>query len=164
MDAGLNTMRRESQVRQAWGEWLERFPWDHYVTLTFKDKSGPDLARRSFDRWIRRLEQEAKLPLLWFVGHENGRLLGRLHLHALVGNTREVSPAVMEKLWTPGWSRIMPYQPTLGAAYYVTKYVTKEMLDYDVSPNFKRALTARDRQFRLGIAAPTTRTRSRPFR
>jgi hypothetical protein len=57
----------------------------------------------------------------------------------------------MAEAWTPGFSRIVPYQPKLGAAHYVSKYVTKELLDYDVSPNFGRALAARDRQLRLGV-------------
>ena len=152
-----DSAQHRTRGRQAWGDWLEGLPWDHYTTLTFGINTGPDFARRAFGRWVRRLEQEAGLPLLWFVGFEDGRLLGRLHLHALVGNTREMSTAYMAKLWTPGWSRIVPYLPTLGAAHYVTKYVTKELLDYDVSPNFDRAIAARDRQFRLGIrtdAAP----------
>ena len=148
----------KKQVRTAWGDWLDGLPWDHYVTLTFGIKSGPDFARRTFDRWIRRLEQEAQTPVLWFVGFEDGKLFGRLHLHALTGNTSALPAEYMAKLWTPGWSRIVPYRPTLGAAHYVTKYVTKELLDYDISRNVMRELAAQDRQLSLGVPSATTRT------
>lgn len=154
MDNAVRAAQQRKQVRSAWGEFLQGLPWDHYATLTFGIKSGPDFARRAFGGWIRRVEQEAGVPLLWFLGFEDGRQLGRLHLHALVGNTFDVSARFMSKAWKPGFSRIVPYRPRLGAAYYVTKYVTKELLDYDVSPNFARALAARDRQFRLAGINP----------
>lgn len=147
----MEAAQQRKKVRRAWGEWLDGLPWDHYTTLTFGIKSGPDFARRAFGRWVRRLEQEAGLPLLWFVGFEDGRLLGRLHLHALVGNTRDLEPSYLSKVWTAGFSRIVPYKSKLGAAHYVTKYVTKELLDYDVSPNFASALAARNRQFGLEV-------------
>jgi hypothetical protein len=151
VDDAVREALRRKQVREGYGKWLESWPWDHYTTLTFGIKSGPDFARRAFGRWTRRLEQEAGLPLFWFVGFEDGHLLGRLHLHALVGNTGGLSTAWMAESWTPGFSRILQYQPTRGAAFYITKYVTKELLDYDVSSNFARALTARTRQFGLAL-------------
>ena len=150
------------QLHKAWGDWLDGQPWDHYVTLTFKKESGPDVAKSRFARWIRRLEQEAQLPLLWFVGFENGKQLGRLHLHALVGNTRALPVSTMAELWQHGWSRIMPYRPTLGAAHYVTKYVTKELLDYDISPKLARALTLPEQQFAIDLAPATDDTRNHP--
>src|SRR5258705_12179929 len=110
MDDAPSAKERGKQVRNAWGEFLEGLPWDHYTTLTFGIKSGPDFARRAFGAWIRRLEREAGLPLLWFVGFEDGRLLGRLHLHALVGNTFDLSPSFMSEVWTPGFSRIVPFR------------------------------------------------------
>jgi hypothetical protein len=149
MEEAVAEVLRRKQVRECYGEWLEGWPWDHYTTLTFGIKSGPDFARRAFGRWTRCLEREAGLPVFWFVGFEDGRLLGRLHLHALVGNTGGLNDRWMAEAWTPGFSRIVRYQPQLGAAYYVTKYVTKELLDYDVSSNFTRALKARNRQFGL---------------
>ncbi len=47
--------RLGSIVKRAWGEFLGGFPWAHYCTLTFKIESGPDYARREFERWVRRL-------------------------------------------------------------------------------------------------------------
>jgi len=156
MDDAMRAKEERKKVRNAWGEFLEGLPWDHYTTLTFGIKSGPDFARRAFGAWVRRLEREAGIPLLWFVGFEDGRLLGRLHLHALLGNTYDLTPGFMKTLWSSGFSRIVPFQPKLGAAYYVTKYVTKDLLDYDVSPNFAKAIAARDRQYRLAGINPNS--------
>jgi hypothetical protein len=89
------------------------------------------------------------MPLLWFVGLENGSQLGRLHLHSLLCNTRDLSLDFLERSWTSGFSRIVRFVPGRGATHYVTKYVTKELLDYDISPNLDAALKARERQRRL---------------
>lgn len=156
MDNATRANEERRKVRNAWGEFLEGLPWDHYTTLTFGMKSGPDFARRAFGTWVRRLEREAGIPLLWFVGFEDGRLLGRLHLHALLGNTYELTTGFMSTLWRHGFSRIAPFQPKLGAAHYVTKYVTKELLDYDVSTDFAKAIAARDRQYRLAGINPNS--------
>ena len=158
----LDTMKDavlRKALRAGWGEWLGSYPWDHYATLTFRQVTGPDLARESFDRWMRRLAREAQLPLFWFLGIEDGRLNGRLHIHALIGNTGHHSIERMDERWTTtpdgkpskrnGFTRIVRYDPTLGAAHYCTKYVTKELHDYDVSDNFTQALAARSKQLWL---------------
>lgn len=155
----VRAKQQRKQLHEGWTQWLEGLPWDHYATLTFKRSSGPDFAQRVFAGWIRRLELEAGMPLLWFVGFENGHLLGRLHIHSLVGNTRDVSIAFLAKEWRHGFSRIERYDPNRGAAHYVSKYVTKDLLDFDISPHFDRALAARDRQLTFsGLnPAPTIR-------
>jgi hypothetical protein len=33
--------------------------------------------------------------------------------------------------WPCGYARILPYDPTKGARYYVAKYVSKTLGDYD---------------------------------
>ena len=157
-----NSLNDQRALRLAWGEFLEGLPWDHFVTLTFRQASGPDYARRAFGQWIRRLEREARTRLLWFVGFEDGRLLGRLHLHALVGNTDGLAESTLEEAWTPGFARIQRFQPRLGAAHYVTKYITKDMLDYDVSPALARRLSTRENQWALpGIIHRPTRARTK---
>src|SRR2546425_8836850 len=92
------TKQVAKSLRQAWCKYLEGLPWDHFVTLTFKHWSGLDYARREYARWIRRLEQEAQLPLIWFMALEHGRF-GRLHGHSLVGNTGDLSHATLERHW-----------------------------------------------------------------
>ncbi|MCC7134735.1 MAG: hypothetical protein IT352_18900 [Gemmatimonadales bacterium] len=159
----LNAKTTErTRLRTAWAELLEGIPWDHYVTLTFRQSSGPNFAWRAFRRWIRRLERVAGLPVIWFVGFEDGDLLGRLHLHSLVGNTDALSDETLTESWTAGFSRIERFQPGLGAAHYVTKYVTKDLLDYDLSPNIARAIERHEKQMSLGtLRTPPIRRRKK---
>lgn len=140
-------------VKRAWGEHLGRYPWDHFLTLTFRRESIPDFARRAWLSYVRRVEQLAGMPLVWFYGTEYGSL-GRLHLHALTLNTGQVSIAQLHREWFQsaplprGLTKIAVYSPLLGAAHYVAKYVTKDLADYDVSDRLGEAAAARGRQFR----------------
>lgn len=142
-----------SAVKRAWGEHLGRYPWDHFLTLTFRRESIPDFARRSWLSYTRRVEQLAGMPLTWFYGTEYGAL-GRLHLHALTLNTGQLSIAQLHREWfqpppqSRGLTKIAVYSPLLGAAHYVAKYVTKDLADYDVSDRLEGATAARGRQFR----------------
>jgi len=155
------TAPERTKLRAAWGEFLEGLPWDHYVTLTFRRNSGPLRAKATFRAWIRRLERKAGRALLWFLGLEDGNQLGRLHIHALVGGTDSLSESTLEEAWREGFSRIERFQVGLGAAHYVTKYITKELLDYDISPNVARAIRQREKQLPLGSLriSPITRRR-----
>jgi len=134
-------------LKQAWGRHLVRYPWTHFATLTFRQESVQDYARRQFGSFVRRVEREIGGSTYWFYGTEFGNL-GRLHLHALLGRTESLPREVLEKLWLCGHSRFRDYDPKIGAdkgdgitgaAYYVTKYITKDLADYDVSPGFPAA-------------------------
>ena len=81
-----------------------------------------------------------------FRADEYGPLGGRFHLHALIGNVSTVTRFCGERLgkrvwgklccavhrWPCGYARIFPYDPSLGARFYLSKYVTKALGDYDL--------------------------------
>ncbi len=139
----------------AWSEYLTRYHWDHWVTLTFAphpprdlwslvpvgparlgpDRPGPppDYAHRQFQSWVGRVEGCGGESVWWFRGDELGERLGRLHLHALVGGTGGLLEASLRREWRAGFSFVKRYDPALGAAHYITKYATKGLADYDVS-------------------------------
>lgn len=170
MTDAVRESKRRKRVHTEWAEWLGNLPWDHYATLTFDGKSdrarkeakltgrskrtpeekaiqiGPDAARGMFSYWVRRLTQDAGLPLFWFVVLEDGALLGRIHIHCLIGNTRELLIETLSARWKFGFSRISLYDPERDAKRYVTKYVIKALTQYDMSPNLERALAARAHQ------------------
>jgi hypothetical protein len=97
------------------------------------------------------------MPLVWFYATEYGRL-GRLHVHALTLNTGVLPLARLGGEWfqpegtgARGYARIFPYDPRLGAAHYVSKYITKDLADYDISDRLREAVQARGRQRVLPI-------------
>ena len=128
-------------ITEAMGRFLDRFDWAHFHTLTFAQESGEDYAVREWGRWRRLVEREAGVALSWFFGVEYGRL-GRLHLHALTGNTERLPADVMRDQWRAGHSRILPYDRDKGATHYVSKYVTKQLAAWDLSENAAAILAA----------------------
>ena len=144
----------------AWGEHLTAYDWNHWVTLTFappcpphlggavrlgparpgpaRPGPPPDFAHREFSRFVHRLECRGGGPVWWFRGDELGERLGRLHLHAFLGGTGRLLEASVGQEWRVGFSLVKRYDPALGAAHYVTKYVTKGLADYDVSGRWGR--------------------------
>lgn len=79
-----------------------------------------------------------------FVAAEEGGKGGLIHLHALVGNVASLTTycgqhfavgqwgkdCCMVHSWPCGIARVMPYNPDLGARYYVSKYVTKQLAEW----------------------------------
>lgn len=156
-------------VLLAIGDFLTGYPWAHYLTLTFRPpqthKKATDaglLARgetwgrysrrihsaapvsqeyalRMWGAFNRKLALEASVPTFWFYGVEHGEKFGRLHLHALTGNTERIPTFRIRELWGAGWSHVKTYDPTKGASYYITKYVSKELAEWDISGNVDNA-------------------------
>lgn len=127
-------------LHEALGTFLERYQWSHFHTLTFRQASGEEYARREWLYYLRQLQSSAGVPLQWFYGIEHGERFGRVHVHALTGNTERLPRSLLAEHWRAGFSRILDYEPGRGASHYLAKYVTKEMSEWDISD--PRAATA----------------------
>ena len=125
------------QVTEAWGQFLVRFPWDWFVTLTFRDPVVSFRAHRLFDKFVRDLEKAAGLPVFWFRVDEIGPHGGRFHLHALIGNVAHLRRMTWVDKWNliAGYARILPFNAKQGAAYYTAKYVAKQSSEWGMSEN-----------------------------
>lgn len=156
----MQTTLAGDDLKRAWGSYLGAVPWAHFATLTFRIESSPDYAVREFKRCVRRIEKEAGRPSYWFYGSEYGSRLGRLHMHALIGNTDRLSHGQLTEAWQSGFSKWLDYDPAKSASYYVAKYITKDLADYDISANFPAALARHGLQpvlgFDRGDTAPPT--------
>lgn len=160
---------RADPVLLAIGDFLNGYPWAHYLTLTFRPPQhykratdpgllahgepwgrfskrihsaapvSQDYALRQWGAFRRTMARAAAVPLFWFYGVEHGEQFGRLHLHALTGNTERLPVATIREYWRSGWSHVKPYDPRKGASYYITKYVTKELAEWDISGDVDNA-------------------------
>jgi len=122
-------------TQAAYGEWLSTYQWNYWSTLTFRwNLPTVDGAMRAFMRGWRALEKSKVLtaPFCW-VAVEEGRLYGRVHLHALIGEHSCSITQHNKGMWLAEWwkekygrAQVLPYDPERKAAYYIAKYVSKK--------------------------------------
>jgi len=81
-----------------------------------------------------------------FVAAEEGGKGGLIHLHALLGNVGTLTTycgrhfavgqwgksCCMVHAWPCGIARVMPYDHKLGARFYVSKYIVKQLAEWDL--------------------------------
>lgn len=119
-------------LAREYGRFLSGFEWNWFLTLTYEEISSLQTARAAFRRYASSIERAAGTRVYWFRVDEIG-MFGRLHQHALMGNVGALDHAVWERLWRRGHSRIKLYDPQLGAAYYVTKFIESPACEYELS-------------------------------
>lgn len=119
------------------GEWLSEQEWTQWGTFTFADPLTHASARRQFSRFVD--SPRFCLPpdrVAW--ASEDGKLLGRTHVHALLWWRKPHRPDAtdMWRSWFDSWGRaeVEEYDPEKGASHYVAKYVAKpDRCDWDVA-------------------------------
>ena len=114
-------------LRNAWVKLLNRYNWDWFATLTFNHLPKTYTAHNRLNRWLNTLERQEKRKIGYYKAMEFTRL-GVPHFHLLMGNLEGVRRDKYWEVWfrENGRARILPYDPKLGAGYYLTKYVVKD--------------------------------------
>ena len=152
----------QSAYSDALGKWLSGYEWTHWATFTSRPildtatgnigasnlanpldstytrtnafkSSEPSrrMYRRGLAKWAKRIG-----PEMIFWGTEAGPETGRIHCHALL-KLSSTSMETNRSMWMLGYrmfgrTYIEDYDPELGAAGYIAKYVTKRLADYDL--------------------------------
>jgi hypothetical protein len=124
------------QLTSEFGDWLGKWNWTHFATLTFALSATEGSGRAQFLRWIRRLQQRSGGPVGWFYAFERG-LGGSLHLHALLEAPLPAKAA--QAAWSAGRAEVVPYDRDRGARYYIAKDIWTSGLDYDMHLPFPAA-------------------------
>jgi len=108
-----------------WANFLNRWEWQGFWTLTFKHDYTVWAARRALLRWALRWTLPAPdgPSFIFFLEWQQ---FGRVHFHGLTRN--EIGPRI--EMWSDwkerhGLARSESYNPSLGANYYCAKYLTK---------------------------------------
>jgi len=119
----------QEDIKEAFGEWLSRYPWDWWATFTFRRPlANPILAKKHFESFMGPYKD-----VFYFVAVERFFMKDDCHLHALLGNCSDLSA---KEFWA-GWykkygrCRTEAYNAGLGARFYLFKYVTKDLFDWD---------------------------------
>ncbi len=128
-EAGRVAIHDKGFVKQAWGDWLsENWNWEWYATLTFRDNVGVVRANSLWQMWYKQLITATRRDVQYVRFTEWQRNRGIPHYHVLMLNLKHVRRLTWLDRWVDlaGWARIHKYNPNKGAAYYLTKYITKQ--------------------------------------
>lgn len=118
-------------VMEEWGTWLKEFPWEWYVTLTFKFDVSLDGAKRRLKRGFRPLNRRRNGKAGYFTVIELQKNRKVYHFHLLMLGVGKSLPRTWEGKWYFGHAKIRPYNEDLKAVYYLAKKIAKkEARDY----------------------------------
>jgi hypothetical protein len=104
-------------------ERARRKPWDHFVTLTFRESFSPRSAERHFEtRFMPLIAVMAGRRVSTIGEVEAGSLNETVHIHVLLAGTAALSIGAISRAWGAGISDVEIYDPTLGGFNYVRKH------------------------------------------
>jgi len=141
--------------------WLESFKWDYFITFTTRFESSPDQLRGmmdAFNKKVHKLQAERQqfneLSRLCYFSEDNKQRDG-VHAHALIESSLSIKD--LFKIWQlvtgnkhcrsdkNNYIRVLDYYPELGASFYITKYLTKNYIDWDL---FTVGTEIREKQYK----------------
>lgn len=144
--------RNDPRLGDAWVDFLSRYRWDWFCTLTFRDSIHPEAADKRFRVWVGKLNRllfgprwHLKLAdtVYWCRGLELQRR-GVIHFHALIGcRTKDLNHFAVRNHWSSVWRELAGFaqvqcvRDATEALGYLTKYVSKGG-EIDLSHSFKR--------------------------
>lgn len=125
-------------------EWIGGHEWDVWLTGTFQpDKSYKDTinTKRAFGRFINDLQVKYNKDVGYFMAVERFKDGQFTHVHAVLSCTGDLRYKQIGETWRERYGResVERYEKGRGANYYVTKYISKELCDWDFK--FIRSLT-----------------------
>jgi len=97
-------MTKREELAKGYEQWLSQYPWEWFVTLTFRGFPPIGKAQRLFRHWIAELQiANGNDRFIWVRVVERRISGGNLHFHALVGGLRDRSDRWS---WMRRWQEI----------------------------------------------------------
>jgi hypothetical protein len=139
-----------SPLQAGWLELLERYQWQWFVTLTFREAIHPEAADKLFRVWISKLNRHL-YGVKWYKKQDQGvywvRALelqkrGVIHFHALLADVKDLNHSALRFYWKNEWyklggiAHIEEPASVEHCSRYVSKYVAKEG-ELECSPNLR---------------------------
>jgi hypothetical protein len=130
----------DNHLYQAYGEFLSQFPWEWYCTLTFRSEISYRMAFKHFNEWKIQLKKASGqyIGYVLFIEPTRGRH-NTPHIHSLLYGVAQEKPYIWQKRWFigGGQAKIKPYNPQLGAVYYLGKKMERDGVDVLFSKNLR---------------------------
>lgn len=127
------------QLRDAWVEFLSRYNFDWFCTLTFAEPVHPEHADKVWSLWVRELNvklhgnhwRRTVHGGVYWVRASEYQTRGVLHFHALMGDVEDLNAKArrlsrMDR-WKElaGFAKVEQIDNDAAVNRYVSKYVTK---------------------------------------
>jgi len=143
----------KSALRDAWAGFLSPYAFQWFATLTFESNVHPEAALKRWRRFTneinrklygRRWMQRPNGGLHWVAAIERQKR-GVVHLHALLGDDRDLNLIARRLSWMDYWhsiagfARIEAIRSDDAVVRYVTKYVIKDG-DIEFSRNLGKSV------------------------
>lgn len=124
----------KEEVRDVFGSWLSTFRWDYFITVTFRFPRQPHVALSTV-REVGKVIRRSNTGRL-FLGTEL-HVNRTLHLHGLLEARGGATSFSRWQLWADlydrfGRSQVRAVQSREAVSIYVSKYVTKELTEWDM--------------------------------
>lgn len=154
------------QLRRAWGEFVDQWPWEWFATFTFAHETHTERGLKLFRVWCSMLSRGIYGPR-WhkrdpygvrFIVAVERHKSGNIHLHALLAGVGDIRRLTWMDKWEEldelaGYPRIYPVENNTAVSSYVTKYVTKGG-DFYLSQNLGSA----SRKLFSSVSSPESET------
>ncbi len=123
-------------VRDELSGWLQSFPWDFWFTGTFRPEMNVKdtyRAKKYFESFVREIKK-VTTGVDYFMAVERFKDGEFTHIHALLNGVKDLRYLEVWEKWFKRYGRALVegYDPKKGAAHYLTKYVVKELCDWDI--------------------------------
>jgi len=135
--SGVLSGSKVQDLRQTMAEWMNKYDWQIWMTGTFRpDQSYRDTikTKRAFKRFMGDLSKMfGKNSIEYFLAVERFSHGEFTHIHALLNGLDGLTYRQIGEPWFDRFGRVdvQGYDPCKGANFYLTKYVVKEVCDWD---------------------------------
>lgn len=126
---------REELLRYSMSEYLSMYPWGYFLTQTFRNQTkSVKVAKQNFYYFLHEVRRQGKAKSASFMLAVEYHKSGFLHNHALIESIEGVDCPMMWRISKEMYGRasVYEYEPEKGANYYITKYMLKSYMDYEL--------------------------------
>lgn len=133
MIIGIEKIQNITGFKDSWKEYLNQFPWDWFVTLTFRNEISTKSAFRLFNKWKVQLKKAVNQKIHYLLVIDEPRFKGdSVHFHVLMSGVKDEDPEAWMKKWydLAGNPYIKRYDFSMGASGYLADKVVRKEADY----------------------------------
>src|SRR6202007_1341869 len=88
------------EIKEQYVRWFRKYDWQWFCTLTFRPGIRPQAIAQLFCEWIIEIQRIECHKISWMRMIERGSLEGRLHIHALLAGTADLTPQAGRYIWS----------------------------------------------------------------